>query len=155
MRDPNRIYKFCNQLAEIWVTKCPDWRFGQLVLNVLQSNEVDKHIPFYIEDNEMMEHIKKYFKMEVDDMKKYWIQVWYSWGDQEAAIAVPVNTDPWEYMKKLAVDEAEIEYITHGVGMSGLMFFPDELRIILHYPSDDTYCYYQITEKEEFDPEQD
>lgn len=35
MRDPNRIYKFCNELANIWVTKCPDWRFGQLMMNVL------------------------------------------------------------------------------------------------------------------------
>ena len=64
MRDPNRIYKFCNQLAEIWVTQCPDWRFGQLVLNIMESNEVNKHIPFYIEDDEMMGYIKHYFKME-------------------------------------------------------------------------------------------
>lgn len=62
MRDPNRIYKFCSQLAEIWATKCPDWRFGQLVLNIMESSEVNKHIPFYIEDDEMMEYIKQYFK---------------------------------------------------------------------------------------------
>jgi len=64
MRNPKRIYKFCNQLAEIWVTKCPDWRFGQFIVNVL--GECDKD-PFFYEENEMMEHIKKYFG--IDDVE--------------------------------------------------------------------------------------
>lgn len=61
MRDPKRIRKFCNQLAEFWETNCPDWRFGQLITNILRFSEMDKHIPFYIEDDEMLEYIKKYF----------------------------------------------------------------------------------------------
>ena len=64
MRDIKRIRKFCNELADIWESKCPDWRFSQLVLNVMNSDEMDKTIPFYVEDEEMMEFIRSYFKME-------------------------------------------------------------------------------------------
>ena len=70
MRDPKRIRKFCNQLADIWESRCPDWRFGQLIMNVLTED------PFYIEDDEMMEIIKRYFHFgnergEVDGDSKY------------------------------------------------------------------------------------
>lgn len=64
MRDINRIRRFCNELAAIWETQCPDWRFSQLVLNVMESDEMKNAIPFYVEDDEMMEHFKSFFKME-------------------------------------------------------------------------------------------
>ena len=51
MRDVNRIYEFCNELATVWVTKCPDWRFGQLMSNVLgkmQSEGRDIFFPVEI-----------------------------------------------------------------------------------------------------------
>ena len=54
MRDPKRIQKFCNQLAEIW-SKVPDWRFGQLVVNVLGRDA------FYIEDDRAMKCFEIYF----------------------------------------------------------------------------------------------
>lgn len=53
MRDPKRIRKFCNQLADIWESQCPDWRFGQLVENVYRASGIS--IPFYVEDEEMLE----------------------------------------------------------------------------------------------------
>ena len=56
MRDPTRIRKFCNQLADIWETECPDWRFGQLVSNVFKTYEYTGD-PFFVEDDEMMEFI--------------------------------------------------------------------------------------------------
>ena len=59
MRDPKRIDKFCNELAEIWKKECPDWRFGQMMSNVLNSFEID---PFFIEEDEMKTRIKNYFK---------------------------------------------------------------------------------------------
>ena len=31
MRDPKRIRKFCNELADLWESKCPDLRFGQIM----------------------------------------------------------------------------------------------------------------------------
>ena len=62
-RDMSRIRKFCNQLADIWETQCPDWRFGQLVSNVTRK-EAAGRIPFYIEDDEMMGCFKKYFHLD-------------------------------------------------------------------------------------------
>lgn len=64
MRDIKRIRKFCNELADIWETKCPDWRFSQLVLNVMESDKMSSTTPFYVEDDEMMKFIKSFFKME-------------------------------------------------------------------------------------------
>lgn len=59
MRDPKRIRKFCNQLADIWESQCPDWRFGQLVENVRRANNISD--PFFVEDKEMMECFYKTF----------------------------------------------------------------------------------------------
>lgn len=68
MRDPKRIYKFCNELAEIWVTQCPDWRFGQLMVNVFSLMEAEGIDPFFSEEDEMLKLFKKYFKIE-DEIK--------------------------------------------------------------------------------------
>lgn len=58
MRDPKRIYAFCNQLAALWATEVPDWRFGQLICNVLGTSKID---PFFLEENDMMKLFEKYF----------------------------------------------------------------------------------------------
>ena len=62
MRDPNRIDQFCNDLAACW-HRVPDWRFGQLISNVLGAyvSETKRDI-FFPEDNEIMDFIKKYFE---------------------------------------------------------------------------------------------
>ena len=57
MRDPKRIDKFCNQLADIW-KKVPDWRFGQLMVNVLNSLP---RVPFFYEEVELMAEFEKFF----------------------------------------------------------------------------------------------
>ena len=59
MRDPKRIKKFCDELAELWESKCPDWRFGQLMVNVLGSASRD---PFFMEEEEAMKMFKEYFR---------------------------------------------------------------------------------------------
>lgn len=59
MRDKKRIKPFMEELARIWETKCPDWRFGQLMSNVLNSLPRD---PFFYEEDEMLKEFKKYFK---------------------------------------------------------------------------------------------
>lgn len=64
MRDIKRIRKFCNELATIWESQCPDCRFSQLVLNVMNGEEMENIMPFYVEDDEMMEHFKSFFKIE-------------------------------------------------------------------------------------------
>lgn len=60
MRDPNRIDQFVQELGEIWKTQCPDWRFGQLIFNVIAATGD----PFYLEDDAMLGRIKEYFKIE-------------------------------------------------------------------------------------------
>ncbi len=61
LRDPKRIYAFCHELAELWATKVPDWRFGQLVLNVLGEMQVGGRDPFFPEEGEMMDFFMQYF----------------------------------------------------------------------------------------------
>lgn len=58
MRNPDRIDKFCNELAKIWKENCPDWRFGQLMVNVLNSMPND---PFFPEEDEMLQFFKDFF----------------------------------------------------------------------------------------------
>lgn len=58
MRKIERIEPFMKELAKIWKEKCPEWRFGQLMSNVLNSFDID---PFFIEEDEMLERFKKYF----------------------------------------------------------------------------------------------
>lgn len=57
MRDPNRIDKFCNSLANIW-NKVPDWRFGQLIYNLILTQFTSTKM-FYLEDDEMMKAIRE------------------------------------------------------------------------------------------------
>lgn len=58
MRDPNRIDKVLNEIKEIW-KKYPDLRLGQLLCNVLQDPAL-----YYVEDNDLVEYIKAYYKGE-------------------------------------------------------------------------------------------
>lgn len=57
MRDPKRIRKFCNQIADIWESSCPDFRFGQLVENICSSGGIQEL--FYVEDEEFLECAQK------------------------------------------------------------------------------------------------
>ena len=57
-RDPKRIRRFCNELAGLWETYWPDWRFGQLVVNALNDMPTD---PFFVEEDEMLEWLRHYF----------------------------------------------------------------------------------------------
>lgn len=61
MRDPKRIPEFCNELAVLWM-KVPDWRFGQLISNVLGEYvaQTQRDI-FFPEDDEIMAFMKEYF----------------------------------------------------------------------------------------------
>ena len=62
MRDPKRIREYCNKLAELW-EKVPDWRFGQLMSNMLGRyvDETNRDI-FFPEDDELFEFFESYFK---------------------------------------------------------------------------------------------
>ena len=58
MRKKERIKPFLERLEVVW-NKVPDWRFGQLMCNVLNSMNKD---PFFPEDDEMIEYFEKYFE---------------------------------------------------------------------------------------------
>ena len=65
MRDSNRIDEFCNELARLWKTNCSDWRFGQLISNVLGSYQFEtKRDIFFPEDDALLVFFKKYFGEE-------------------------------------------------------------------------------------------
>ena len=58
MRDINRIKPFLEEIEKLW-EKVPDWRFGQLIVNVLGTCKKD---PFFYEEEEMLELWKEFFK---------------------------------------------------------------------------------------------
>ena len=60
MRDPKRIKEFCNRLAAAWMC-VPDWRFGQLMVNVLGDMSMSRD-PFFPEEDEMIQFIENYVK---------------------------------------------------------------------------------------------
>ena len=63
MRDKNRIKPFLEELGKIWEEECPDWRFGQLIINVME------HFgdPFYFEEEDFLEKLKKSFGREEEE----------------------------------------------------------------------------------------
>ena len=66
MRDPNRIDRFCDMLKSVW--HCvPDWRFGQLVINLLDAYKKENHgwDFFYKEDDDLMEFFVRYIESTV------------------------------------------------------------------------------------------
>ena len=60
MRDPKRMDWFLSELKKEW-EKVPDWRFGQLIFNLL--SEIGD--PFYLEEDEFLQKIKDYLKKYV------------------------------------------------------------------------------------------
>ena len=57
MRDKNRIKPFLKILEQCW-NEVPDWRFVQLMMNFLGQLPRD---PFFYEEDEMEEELKKFF----------------------------------------------------------------------------------------------
>lgn len=58
MRDVNRIQPFLSELEKHW-NEVPDWRFGQLLVNVLSNADRDL---FFYEDDEFLKLFEDYFK---------------------------------------------------------------------------------------------
>jgi len=63
MRSIERIDPFLEKIGKLWKEQCPDWRFGQLMSNVLNSFDRD---PFFIEEDEMIKKFKEYFGVKDD-----------------------------------------------------------------------------------------
>lgn len=62
-RDPRRIYSFLSDLGVLWATQCPQWRFGQLMENVMRYIRNNGDDPFYLEETAFREYIEKYLKV--------------------------------------------------------------------------------------------
>ena len=59
-RDIGRIQPFCKRLAAAWA-KLPDWRFGQMMVNLLREYEAEHGRDFFfLEEDEMIEVIEAY-----------------------------------------------------------------------------------------------
>ena len=58
MRDPKRIKRVLKLIEKFW-DKVPDWRLGQLLVNVSKHND-----PFYYEDDELEKELKRIMKEE-------------------------------------------------------------------------------------------
>ena len=68
MRDPNRTYDFCKELAAIWSEEFPDWRFGQLMCNfIVWCSNIKKRDIFFSEEKEFMELFKEFSGVKDDE----------------------------------------------------------------------------------------
>ncbi len=60
MRKEERIDEFLKRFGDCW-RKVPDWRFGQLVMNIFGSMASSGRDPFFPEEDEMITFIENYF----------------------------------------------------------------------------------------------
>ena len=68
MRDINRLDKFYDELKEIHKKHFPDWRFGQMIINVLADWQAKtKRDIFFPEEDEMIRIFRDYVNEERDD----------------------------------------------------------------------------------------
>ena len=59
MRDPNRIYTICFQIAKVWHDNVPDWRFTQLFVNFMSHMQSDC---FYMKDEDFIMKLEEFLK---------------------------------------------------------------------------------------------
>ena len=59
MRDPNRIYSICFQIAKVWHDNVLDWRFTQLFVNFMSHMQSDC---FYMEDEDFIMKLEEFLK---------------------------------------------------------------------------------------------
>lgn len=59
MRDPTRIAKFFEELTQLWLEYCPDWRFGQLISNFILGEGRD---PFYWEEDKFIKELREFME---------------------------------------------------------------------------------------------
>ena len=62
MRDEKRIFPFINEIATLWLTSFPDWRFGQVMTVFEQWVRVNKgrYDLFYLEEDTFLEYFKEF-----------------------------------------------------------------------------------------------
>lgn len=58
MRDPDRLDEFYDRLKELHKKYVPDWRFGQMVFNIMRSCGD----PFFWEEKEYLDKAEDFLK---------------------------------------------------------------------------------------------
>lgn len=66
MRDERRIKPFLEKIGKYW-KYVPDWRFCQLITNVIGMSKVD---PWYLEEDDVIELFEEFFDGNKDAMEK-------------------------------------------------------------------------------------
>ena len=67
MRDPNRLDDFYKELCKIHKENCPDFRFFQMIGNIMSAYGTDF---FYAEEDKALKYIKEYFEKADDSSGK-------------------------------------------------------------------------------------
>ena len=70
MRNPERLDGFYAELKYIHKKYCPDWRFGQMMVNVLGKMQTQGRDPFFPEEDDMIVFFEKYFRMTDEDKEE-------------------------------------------------------------------------------------
>lgn len=71
MRDKNRLYSFYDELREIHMKFFPDWRFGQMISNILGDWQYrNKRDIFFPEEDEIIQIFRDYVKENGYDRKE-------------------------------------------------------------------------------------
>lgn len=79
------------------------------------------------------------------------IKISYSWGDEEPLVSIPKGKTPWDYMRELALNEAEEAYYDNEeCGPIGLEFKPNKIILTYNrsYMGAKDQCYYDLIEEE-------
>lgn len=66
MRKVERIEPFLKELGKIWGENVPDWRFGQLIFNLIS----EMGDPFYWEEDMFLEKLREYFTPKEEEVKE-------------------------------------------------------------------------------------
>ena len=62
MRNPDRLFDFYKAMTCLHKKYCPDWRFGQLMMNFFYWLQTEKKIdPFFPEEDRMLELLKEFY----------------------------------------------------------------------------------------------
>lgn len=66
MRKVERIEPFLKELGKIWGENVPDWRFGQLIFNLIS----EMGDPFYWEEDMFLKKLREYFTPKEEEVKE-------------------------------------------------------------------------------------
>ncbi len=71
MRDPNRLYRFYEQLRNLHMDNFPDLRFGQLCYNFFGWLSTERGVDYFFpEEDEMLAALERYVKYQKQSKRR-------------------------------------------------------------------------------------